>query len=131
MPPYYGARATWWLNSYELPNWGIGLDFNHNKVKADSRPANVDILEFTDGINYVTLNGFYRWQSDWAVTPYVGLGAGSAFRMSNIRRLWSEDLRVPACRGVIAGMAGAISRSTIMSRCSVSIAPPGHGTMRR
>ncbi len=73
-PPYYGVRATWWLNS--MPNLGIAAEFTHAKVKADPLPAGFSTLEFTDGINFVTLNGIYRHNLGNGFTPYAGIGAG-------------------------------------------------------
>ena len=75
-PPYYGVRATWWRES----GWGWGVEFNHAKVYAD-KPSKYgyNTLEFTDGLNLVTVNLFRRWQNDarrW--TPYVGAGVGLA-----------------------------------------------------
>lgn len=78
MPPYYGIRGTWWRNS----TFGVGLEFNHAKVYADEDDAadnGFSRLEFTDGLNIVTVNAFRRWPEqfgDW--TPYVGGGVGLA-----------------------------------------------------
>lgn len=75
-PPYYGFRYTRWQNE----NWGWGVEFNHAKVYADDDTLDnegFDRLEFTDGLNLLTVNGMYRWQNEnsrW--TPYVGAGAG-------------------------------------------------------
>ncbi len=74
MPPYYGVRATWWLD--QAPNFGIAAEFTHAKVKADPLPADFSVLEFTDGINFVTLNGIYRRDIGNGFTPYIGVGAG-------------------------------------------------------
>lgn len=82
MPPYYGLRATWWTNSN--PNLGFGIDFSHNKVYADDATltsSGFTNLEFTDGLNTLTANVWYRWPGLWAggsLTPYVGAGAGLA-----------------------------------------------------
>ncbi|OLP58054.1 lipid A oxidase [Xaviernesmea oryzae] len=80
-PPYYGFRGTWWLTDLGLPEAGIALDYAHAKVYANdetfARTRGWTRLEFTDGLNLLTLNGFYRFQDaarDW--TPYLGLGAG-------------------------------------------------------
>jgi len=78
MPPYYGVRATWWTSE----RLGFGVEFNHAKVYADAATlaaSGFSRLEFTDGLNILTLNAFYRWQNDnrrW--TPYVGAGVGVA-----------------------------------------------------
>ncbi|MEI4484866.1 outer membrane beta-barrel protein [Frigidibacter sp. MR17.14] len=74
VPPYWGARATWWRDDA----WGFGLEFNHAKAYADNKAeAGYDTLEFTDGLNFATVNAFRRWQQPgraWA--PYVGAGVG-------------------------------------------------------
>ncbi|WP_172298132.1 outer membrane protein [Pseudoruegeria sp. HB172150] len=80
MPPYWGVRATWWTP--RNPNLGFGLDFSHNKVYASDETLadnGFNTLEFSDGINTVTANVWYRWPGQWAngrLTPYVGAGAG-------------------------------------------------------
>lgn len=75
-PPYYGLRATWWRTA----NIGFGLDFVHAKVYADDETLadnGLEVLEFTDGINVLTLNAYHRWpDSIVGVTPYVGGGVG-------------------------------------------------------
>jgi lipid A oxidase len=76
-PIYWGARGTLWLDGFDLPNWGIELDYTHAKVYADPLPAGWKTLEFTDGLNIFTANAMYRFQDpDRAWTPYVGVGAG-------------------------------------------------------
>lgn len=80
MPPYYGVRGTWWKNE----KLGFGLEFTHAKVYApeDEREAiGFSDLEFTDGLNILTVNAYQRWPGLWAagaVTPYVGGGVGIA-----------------------------------------------------
>ena len=74
-PPYFGVRATWWLNSH--PNWGFAIDSVHAKVAADPMPNAFKTLEFTDGVNMLTANVQYRWLyegSRWM--PYTGFGIG-------------------------------------------------------
>ena len=74
-PPYYGLRATTW----RTPSFGIGLDFAHNKVYPtdDSLPAGYEVLEFTDGLNTLTVNAYKRWHRAFGgVSPYVGGGLG-------------------------------------------------------
>ncbi|PDT37464.1 lipid A oxidase [Rhizobium sp. M10] len=79
-PPYYGARVTWWLEDFNKPNWGVSLDFTHDKVYADDdtlAKAGWSHFEFTDGLNLLTVNGLYRFQDParrW--TPYLGAGIG-------------------------------------------------------
>lgn len=80
MPPYYGVRGTWWKSE----TLGFGLEFTHTKVYApDDEKAAIGFsdLEFTDGLNIVTVNAYRRWPGLWAegkVTPYVGGGVGVA-----------------------------------------------------
>ncbi len=74
MPPYYGVRATWWLES--KPEIGLAIDFTHAKVYADPLPAGLSVLEFTDGINFLTANVLYRYQTESRFTPYGGVGLG-------------------------------------------------------
>jgi lipid A oxidase len=107
MPPYYGVRATYWLNSFEMPQWGVALDFNHNKVKARNRPAGVQVLEFTDGINYLTLNGLYRFQNETAFTPYVGVGAGLSIPHVEYKEAGGpKTFEYQLGGGVVAALAG-------------------------
>ena len=77
-PPHYGFRYTYWTSE----RLGFGVDFNHTKVYADdaTRTANgFTNLEFTDGLNILTANAFYRWPDALgSVTPYVGAGVGLA-----------------------------------------------------
>ncbi|MGC9369153.1 MAG: outer membrane protein [Paracoccaceae bacterium] len=78
MPPYWGARATWWRTQ----NLGYAFEVNHAKVYADKKTLTTNgfnRLEFTDGHNLVTFNVFYRWPDAASrVTPYVGAGVGLA-----------------------------------------------------
>lgn len=74
-PPYYGIRVTSWQN----PSFGYGLDFTHSKIYPQSGelPATFERLEFTDGLNTITANAYYRWENALGdVTPYVGGGLG-------------------------------------------------------
>ncbi|MCK0097086.1 outer membrane beta-barrel protein [Yoonia sp. F2084L] len=76
-PPYYGIRATRW----QSPTFGFGLDFAHNKVYPTdgSLPDGYDVLEFTDGLNTLTVNAYRRWNDVVGdVSPYVGGGIGVA-----------------------------------------------------
>ena len=74
-PPYYGIRVTNW----QSPSFGYGLDFAHNKVYPEDGelPDGFRRLEFTDGLNTLTANAYYRWQDALGqITPYVGGGIG-------------------------------------------------------
>ncbi len=75
-PPYYGVRATWWIET--MPEFGLALDFTHAKAAADPVPAPFSVLEFTDGVNFLTANLLYRYQTESRFTPYGGIGVGLA-----------------------------------------------------
>ena len=93
--PYYGGRATYWFNRGH--GWGVMLDYSHAKVRAkpdavvtlsgDTGASGVaagdyavsslfDTLEFTDGVNLVTLSAMYRFRRVSMIQPYAGVGAG-------------------------------------------------------
>ncbi|MEM8934912.1 MAG: outer membrane beta-barrel protein [Pseudomonadota bacterium] len=72
-PPYYGFRVTHWLEKRE--SIGISAEFTHAKVVAEAHP-DFDTFEFTNGLNFVMLNGQYRFQNISRFTPYVGVGVG-------------------------------------------------------
>ncbi len=74
MPPNFGLRATWWFE--DKPNWGIGIDNVHTKIAADPMPKDFKRLEFTDGINMITLTGNYRYLNETRWTPYGAAGVG-------------------------------------------------------
>ncbi len=79
MPPYWGARATYWFDS--APGWGISLDYSHSKVYSDLNDAELvgkfTTLEFTDGINTLAANAMYRHNfKNSNFSLYAGLGAG-------------------------------------------------------
>lgn len=74
-PIYAGFRVTNW----RTPDYGYGLDYAHNKVRPPNGelPAGFSALEFTDGLNTWTINGYRRWQNAVGdATPYVGAGLG-------------------------------------------------------
>jgi len=75
-PIYYGLRMTWWQNE----SFGWGVDFSHDKVSASDATlaANgLGRLEFTHGLNILTVNAFKRWPNTGTnFTPYVGAGVG-------------------------------------------------------
>ena len=77
MPPYYGIRYTRWNDD----NLGLSLNFTHSKVYADAETltdSGFSVLEFTDGINVVTLSAMRRLSNMGNWTPYVGAGVGFA-----------------------------------------------------
>ncbi|WP_438955001.1 outer membrane protein [Cognatiyoonia sp.] len=74
-PPYYGIRATVW----NTPTFGYGVDFTHNKIypQEGELPPTIERLEFTDGLNTLTVNAYKRWDGALGeITPYVGGGVG-------------------------------------------------------
>ena len=72
-PPYYGIRATVWSST----EFGYGLDFAHNKIYPKTLPDGYQTLEFTDGLNTLTVNAYRRWENGIGdFTPYVGGGIG-------------------------------------------------------
>lgn len=74
-PPYYGFRATVW----KTPSFGYGLDFAHAKIYPEDGglPEGYGFLEFTDGLNTLTVNAYRRWNNALGdITPYVGGGLG-------------------------------------------------------
>lgn len=76
MPPYYGFRGTWWRSD----TLGFALEYNHAKVYADSETlakSGFSHLEFTDGINLLTVNVMRRFPGALkSFTPYIGGGVG-------------------------------------------------------
>ena len=106
-PPHYGIRATWWQDS----NYGFGVELNHAKVYADdeTRAANgYDVLEFTDGLNILTVNGFRRWQDGFAgFTPYLGAGIGVSVPHVEVTKDGSETFGYQLTGPAVAWMAGA------------------------
>ena len=99
-PPYYGVRLNHFFERW--PNWGVGLDFTHDKVYAqtdqvvpvsgtingvpvnESAPMNKYVQKFqiTHGVNIIALDVFYRWTGNFAsdsfpngrLQPYFGGG---------------------------------------------------------
>lgn len=90
-PPYYGVRATWWRDDA----WGLHLDFTHSKAYASDgtlAATGFQTLEFTDGLNNITLGVSRRWLNQWGrATPYVGLGAGVAFPHVEVQTTPTSD----------------------------------------
>jgi len=82
-PPYWGIRGAWWLDDFNLPRWGVAIDYTHAKVKADLDDPDLhgrfSTLELTNGLNTATLNALYRAPLGHRFTLYGGAGAGVAF----------------------------------------------------
>jgi lipid A oxidase len=77
MPPYYGIRYTSWRQN----DWGFSVDYSHSKVYSDDETradSGFEVLEFTDGINVLTINAVRRFQNSGNWTPYIGAGVGIA-----------------------------------------------------
>ena len=111
MPPYYGVRGTWWKNE----KLGFGLEFTHTKVYApdDEKEAiGFSDLEFTDGLNIVTLNAYQRWPGLWAegsLTPYVGGGIGVAIPHVDVETTTGIDTYEYQYTGPAARLTAGVS----------------------
>lgn len=106
-PPYYGLRATWWTGS----DWGFGLDINHAKVYADDETlaaSGLEHFEFSDGLNYVTLNAYRRWTGAWdqGTSPYLGVGLGAAVPHVEVTQGASHTFEYQLTGPAIVLMAG-------------------------
>lgn len=86
-PPFYGffLSKTFMHNDNEF---GLLLDYSHTKVVADSNNATsrFNALEFTDGLNVLTLNIFKRETFSNKLTFDYGLGGGFAFPHVEVQR---------------------------------------------
>lgn len=106
-PPYYGLRATWW----QRPDLGWGVDFTHAKVYADDETLadeGYDVLEFTDGLNILTVNVYRRWQSAWGdISPYVGGGLGLSIPYVEVEKNGSSTYGYQVTGPAVRWMAGA------------------------
>lgn len=106
MPPYYGVRGTWWQSD----KWGYALEFNHAKVYADDETLDdegFDRLEFTDGLNIITLNVLRRWQDverKW--TPYIGAGVGVALPHVDVKTSGSKTFEYQLTGPAVQWIAG-------------------------
>ncbi|MGB6228826.1 MAG: outer membrane beta-barrel protein [Litorimonas sp.] len=99
-PIYYGIRATYWTEG----RWGFGLDLTHSKTYADPIPAPLTRLEFTDGLNVLTANAYYRFdRTDFGMTPYLGGGLGISIPYAEV------DFPGSQTRGYqVGGLAGKL-----------------------
>ena len=105
-PPYYGLRATTWRTG----DFGVGVDFTHSKVypAGDELPAGYEVLEFTDGLNTLTVNAYRRWNDGFGdVTPYVGGGIGLAMPHVEVTRGASETFGYQITGPAATVIAGA------------------------
>lgn len=128
--PYYGARGIDWNSRF--PRFGLMVDYTHAKATAirgqtvshtgRHRGADVppkgpigeifDKLEFTHGLNYLTLNGVFRATGlNRRIVPYAGLGIGFMVPHVDLRRAGQskEDIVQEAqITGVAAQVLGGI-----------------------
>lgn len=106
-PPHYGVRATVWMPS----NFGYGVELNHTKIYADDdtlEESGLDRLEFTDGLNIVTVNGMRRFPNAFGrFTPYVGAGVGIAVPHVEVYEGDSQTYEYQFTGAAVALMAGA------------------------
>lgn len=105
-PPYYGIRATVWKS----PTFGYGLDFAHNKIypQDGDLPAGYDVLEFTDGLNTLTVNAYRRWENALGgFTPYIGGGVGLAIPHVEVTYGTSETFGYQVTGAAATWIAGA------------------------
>jgi len=101
-PPYYGVRIMRRGNS----GWAFGLEVTHDKVYPDDAglaATGFDHLEFTDGLNIITLNADRAFGIAPAWTAYAGAGLGVAVpHVETITpagvRTWEYQLTGPAAR---------------------------------
>jgi lipid A oxidase len=95
-PIYYGLRLSYWFD--RAPSWGLGLDFTHAKMIADTDQivtvngtrAGMSVagrerlgetfsnLQLSHGHNLLTLNALYRLFPVDRFETYIGLGIGAA-----------------------------------------------------
>lgn len=106
-PPYYGFRVTTWPTG----SFGWGVDFSHAKVYADdeTRAENgYDVLEFTDGLNILTVNAYRRWNDALGpFTPYLGAGVGLSIPYVEVEKNGSETFEYQIAGPAATVIAGA------------------------
>ncbi|WP_424933370.1 outer membrane protein [Amaricoccus macauensis] len=77
-PPYWGVRYAYWRQD----DWGGYVDFTHVKLYADDgsmEDAGFDRLEFTDGLNVLTVGVQKRFPMQNGLVPYLGGGLGFTY----------------------------------------------------
>ena len=105
-PVYYGIRVTRWQSD----SFGYGLDFTHNKVypRDGELPAGYEVLEFTDGLNTLTVSAYRRWaQMLGDVSPYIGGGVGIAIPHVEVTAAGSRTFGYQATGPAATWVAGA------------------------
>ncbi len=107
VPPYWGIRGLWWPGGERL---GYGLEFTHAKVYADDETLEdngFDTLEFTDGLNILTVKVFRRWLNEnrrW--TPYVGGGVGVSIPYVEVETSGGETFEYQLTGPAVSWTAG-------------------------
>ena len=106
-PPYYGLRASRWVS--ETTGWAFEL--NHAKVYADedeAAAAGFERLEFTDGINIVTVNYMRRYPDLYdRIVPYYGVGAGLSIPHVDVETSASKTFEYQVTGPAVAWLVGA------------------------
>lgn len=142
-PIYYGARLTYW---FDAAPWGLALDFTHAKmiastgdvVEVSGTRAGMPVsgsepigntfsnLQISHGLNLLTLNGLYRWQTSRGVEPYVGLGAGVAIPHieTNIGGVETQEYQLagPAAQALVGLSAPVYGRFSVFAEYKLSYA---------
>nr|WP_237072528.1 outer membrane beta-barrel protein [Pseudaestuariivita rosea] len=107
VPPYFGFRLTWWQSE----RLGYGIELNHAKVAASDstlRNSGFSDLEFTDGLNLLTVNGFHRWsQENRRWDPYIGGGVGLAIPRVDVEIGANDTFDYQITGPAVVFMAGA------------------------
>jgi lipid A oxidase len=116
MPPYYGLRATHWFDDSPF---GLALEFTHTKAYADDatlESSGFSVLEFSDGLNSLTLNAMQRFAGYGRFTPYAGVGVGLSIPHVEVQaspsspQTFEYQLAGPSVRA-LAGVEYEISES--------------------
>jgi lipid A oxidase len=111
--PYYGVRGTYWFTDFGMPRWGAAIDFTHATVEADLGDpvvgAAFQTLEFTNGINSLTLNALYRMPVANRFTVYAGVGAGASIPHVEVETIpyTTKTYEFQLAGPVVAGLVGA------------------------
>lgn len=109
-PPYYGLRATYWFD--QAPQWGVSVDFTHAKVYANDETFATDVpdwsrFEFSDGINFLTVNAMRRLQKWNGLEPYFGVGVGLSIPHVEVTRPEGTTLGYQIGGAAFQAQAGA------------------------
>ncbi|MFQ5626409.1 MAG: outer membrane protein, partial [Methyloligellaceae bacterium] len=128
--PYYGGRGIDWNSN--IPTLGAMVDYTHAKATAirsqtvsqagkrngkqvaPVEPFNATFrkLEFTHGLNFLTLNGVYRAAGlHRRIVPYAGLGIGFMVPFVHARvqgRPESEDVLEAQTTGIVYQVFGGL-----------------------